>query len=57
MSGRVTVQDHGAKAMLQRARELSGGRKVRVGVLGDAPKREEPVSQRGKHSPTTRRIP
>ncbi|MBK8696053.1 MAG: hypothetical protein IPN17_28275 [Deltaproteobacteria bacterium] len=54
MSGRVTVQDHGAKAMLQRARELSGGRKVRVGVLGDAPKREEPVSQRGKHSPKAR---
>lgn len=54
MSGTVTVQDHGAKALLARARALSGGRRVRVGVLADATKREEPASQRGKHSPKAR---
>lgn len=53
MSGKVTVQDRGAKALLARARALSGGRTVRVGVLGDEPKREEP-SQRGKHSTRAR---
>ena len=38
MSGRVTIQGHGAAALLQRVRALSGGRKVRVGILADKPK-------------------
>lgn len=38
MSGRVTVQDHGGAALLKRVRELSEGRKVRVGILADKPK-------------------
>ena len=37
---RVTVKDHGAKALLERAHKLAAGRVVRVGVLDDAPKRE-----------------
>lgn len=48
MSGAVTERDRGARDLLARVRALSGGRKVRVGVLSDAPKRED--SQRGKHS-------
>lgn len=43
MSGRVTVQDHGGAALLKRVRELSGGRKVRVGILADKPKDAAPV--------------
>lgn len=40
MSGRLTSQDHGAAELLARALELSGGRRVRVGILADAPKTE-----------------
>lgn len=43
MSGRVTVQDHGGAALMKRVRELSGGRKVRVGILADKPKDAAPV--------------
>lgn len=39
MSG-VTVKDRGAKAFVDRLRELGAGTKVRVGVLDDGPKRE-----------------
>ena len=38
MSGRVTVKDAGAAELLKRVRELSGGRRVRVGILADKPK-------------------
>ncbi len=49
MTGAVTEKDQGARDLLARVRALAGGRTVRVGVLADAPKRDD-VSQRGKHS-------
>lgn len=39
MSGKVTDTDHGAAALLARVRELSGGKRVRVGILTDEPKK------------------
>ena len=36
---KVTVKDQGWRAMLARAREIAGGRGVRVGILADEPKR------------------
>ena len=54
MSGAVTEQDQGARDLLARVRALSGGRTVRVGVLADAPKREEKPSARGKPSKKAR---
>jgi len=41
VSGKVTTTDNGLRELMARARALSGGRKVRVGVLADASKREE----------------
>lgn len=52
MSGGVTTTDHGAAALLARARELAGGLRVRVGILDDAPKREAP--RRGSQSKKAR---
>ena len=40
MSGAVTSTDHGAAALLARAKALAGGLRVRVGILDDSPKRE-----------------
>lgn len=37
----VRVTDHGAAALLNRARELTAGLRVRVGVLDDGAKREK----------------
>lgn len=39
MSGKVTTKDHGAADLLKRARALSSGARVRVGILADAPKK------------------
>ena len=53
MSGKVT--DTGTSAeFLARVRSLAAGPKVRVGVLADAPKREEKPGQRGKHAKKAR---
>lgn len=41
MSGKVTDKDTGWREMLARVRALSGDRRVRVGVLADAPKDED----------------
>lgn len=46
MSSRVTIKDRGAKALLERARELAQGAKVRVGVLNDQPKKEREGSSK-----------
>lgn len=49
----MNERDQGARELLARVRTLTGGRTVRVGVLSDAPKRDD-VSQRGKHSKKAR---
>lgn len=48
MSGKVADRDHGARDLLARVRAMHGNH-VRVGILADAPKRDD-VQQRGKHS-------
>lgn len=49
MSGKVADRDHGARDLLARVRAMHGSRTVRVGILSDAPKRED-AKERGKHS-------
>lgn len=53
MSSKVTDKDNGARELLAKVRELAAGRKVRVGILADAPKDDAP-GQRGKHSKKVR---
>jgi len=53
VTGAVTEKDHGARGLLARVRALHGRRTVRVGILADAPKRED-AKQRGKHSKKAR---
>ena len=38
---RVVVKDNGASSLLARAKALRGGARVKVGILADAPKREQ----------------
>lgn len=44
---KVTVKDQGWRAMLARAREIAGGRGVRVGILADEPKRSREPQDSG----------
>lgn len=52
MSGKVTTKDHGASKMLAQARELAKGKRVRVGILDDAPKDVATTDEAGNRTTT-----
>lgn len=53
----VRVADHGANALLARAKALAEGLRVRVGVLDDGAKREKRPAPRSRRRPASARRP